>query len=167
MANYNDGTVSEYSIAAGGLTSIGTIVAGSLPESLVIDPTGHYVYAANHGGNTVSEYQIGTGGALIAIGAIAAGNGPWYITVDASGRYVYVANFSDNAPSHSTASAPAARSRSSVRWRPGVDPTPLTPVSDRTLIGADTGGRFVNAQRPQFCRATILHPMQLGDWRCR
>jgi DNA-binding beta-propeller fold protein YncE len=67
-----------------------------LPESLVIDPTGHYVYAANHGGNTVSEYQIGTGGALVAIGTIAAGSGPWYITVDPSGRYVYAANFNDN-----------------------------------------------------------------------
>src|ERR1700727_3591017 len=42
-------------------------------------------------------------------------------------------------PSLSTASVRAARSRSSVRWRPGVDPTRLTPVSDRTLIGADTG----------------------------
>jgi len=67
-----------------------------MPESLVIDPTGHYVYAANHAGNTVSEYQIGTGGALVAIGSIAAGGGPWYITVDASGQYVYVANFNDN-----------------------------------------------------------------------
>ena len=44
----------------------------------------------------MSEYQIGTGGALAAIGTIAAGSGPWYITVDASGRYVYVANFNDS-----------------------------------------------------------------------
>jgi hypothetical protein len=51
-----------------------TAIAIGPPDSSVA--TGHYVYAANHGGNTVSQYSLGTGGALTFIGTAATGSGP-------------------------------------------------------------------------------------------
>jgi DNA-binding beta-propeller fold protein YncE len=68
----------------------------------VVDPNGQFVYAANNGDSTVSEYQIGAGGVLTPIGTIGTGSGAWFITIDASGRYVYVANFSSSTVSEYT-----------------------------------------------------------------
>ena len=57
-----------------------------------------YVYVANSGDGTVSQYTIGTGGVLTPIipATVAAGINPLSVTVDAQGRYAYVANSSSN-----------------------------------------------------------------------
>jgi len=67
--------------------------AGST-DSLVIDPTGRYVYVMNSIANVVSQYTIGAGGALSAMSppTVATGTTPGNITLDASGSYAYVAN---------------------------------------------------------------------------
>jgi hypothetical protein len=54
-----------------------TVAARTGPGWIAFDVFGHYAYVANLGDGTtpgtVSEYAIGTGGALTLIGTIAAG----------------------------------------------------------------------------------------------
>jgi 6-phosphogluconolactonase len=68
--------------------------AGSAPNGVAIDPTGHFMYVVNVLANTVSGYQIGSNGSLATIpgSPFATGSGPGWITVDPTGKYVYVAN---------------------------------------------------------------------------
>jgi 6-phosphogluconolactonase (cycloisomerase 2 family) len=104
VANFNEGTVSQYTIGTGGLLTPNaagaTVPAGVQPYAIAVDPTGHYVYAANYNGSTsgsVSQYTIGADGSLTPNGAGATvasnGFGPNGITVDPSGTHVYVANY--------------------------------------------------------------------------
>lgn len=96
------GTLSAYSIdsGTGALTPVAgsPFAAGNGPDSVVVDPSGRFVYAANYGwpgSGTVSAYAIDAGtGALtpVAGSPFAAGNGSDSIVVDSSGRFVYVAN---------------------------------------------------------------------------
>jgi 6-phosphogluconolactonase (cycloisomerase 2 family) len=49
----------------------------------------------NGDSGTISQYAIGTNGALTALNppTVAAGSGPNYVTVDYSGKYVYATNY--------------------------------------------------------------------------
>jgi 6-phosphogluconolactonase (cycloisomerase 2 family) len=74
------GTVSQYSVGTGGqLTPMPTksVPAGNGPSWVAFDPFGKYAYVTNIGDGTqpgtVSEYSIGTDGALTLIGTINAG----------------------------------------------------------------------------------------------
>jgi YVTN family beta-propeller protein len=92
-------SVSMYTVdsTTGALTSIGIIAAGSLPDSVAVDPAGKFVYVANHGSNDVSMYTIdATTGALTSIGTTAAGTGPFSVVVDPSGKFAYAANSGSN-----------------------------------------------------------------------
>jgi YVTN family beta-propeller protein len=98
------GNVSMYTIngTTGALTSIGTIAAGDIPNSVAVDPSGSFVYVANanatpgSAGN-VSMYTINaTTGALASIGTIAAGTNPDSVVVDPSGKFAYVTNVDSN-----------------------------------------------------------------------
>src|ERR1700678_3045175 len=99
------GSGSLYTInpTTGALTSTGTGgPGGDYPNSLVVDPSGKFAYAADGGAlpsgsfggsNNVSMYTIdSTTGALTLMGAIAAGDGPDSVAVDPSGKFVYVTN---------------------------------------------------------------------------
>lgn len=93
------GTISAYTIdpASGILTEIAgsPFSAGVNSHSLAVDPTGQFLYVANHESNDVSAYTIdGTSGVLTPISGspFAAGSGPHSVTVDPSGQFVYVAN---------------------------------------------------------------------------
>jgi 6-phosphogluconolactonase len=74
------GTVSQYAVGIGGqLTPLApaTVLAGTGPGWIDFDPFGKYAYVVNLGDGTlpgtVSEYAIGTGGALTLIGTATAG----------------------------------------------------------------------------------------------
>jgi 6-phosphogluconolactonase (cycloisomerase 2 family) len=74
------GTVSQYTVGNGGqLTPLApaTVLAGTGPGWIAFDPFGKYAYVVNLGNGTqpgsVSEYAIGTDGALALIGTVAAG----------------------------------------------------------------------------------------------
>jgi 6-phosphogluconolactonase (cycloisomerase 2 family) len=98
------GSISQYTVSStdGSLTPISpaTVNSGSAmskPNSLAVDPTSSYLYVANQGDNSVTEFVIGAGGALspvVATPMIASGLAPFSVTV--SGIYVYVANSGDN-----------------------------------------------------------------------
>jgi 6-phosphogluconolactonase (cycloisomerase 2 family) len=106
VVNVGDGTVSQYSIGSTGvLTALspatvtsGTGVATTKPFGLAVNPAGTYLYVANAGENTISQFSISqTTGALTQIGTpVTSGNGVSSVTVDATGKYVYGTNRSTN-----------------------------------------------------------------------
>ena len=109
------GSVLTYTInpTTGALTSTtgginGTGINGT-PEffnSVAVDPSGKFAYAADGGAfpagsfggsSSVSMYTINsTTGALTSIGMIAAGTGPDSVAVDPAGKFAYVTNFDSN-----------------------------------------------------------------------
>ena len=109
------GSVLTYTInpTTGALTSttggiIGTGINGT-PEffnSVAVDPSGKFAYAADGGAfpvgsfggsSSVSMYTINsTTGALTSIGMIAAGAGPDSVAVDPAGKFAYVTNSLSN-----------------------------------------------------------------------
>lgn len=102
-ANFNDGTVSMYTVnaATGQLRHNGYAVAGANPISVSVDPGGKFAYVANRGTSDVSAYTIGVNGTLTQIacsvgcsiaGNFQAGTSPWSVTIDPSGKFAYVAN---------------------------------------------------------------------------
>src|SRR5208282_1824549 len=99
-----NGNLAMYTINAttGALTSIGTIPVEGSADSVVVDPSGKFVYVASASGTpgsagSVSMYTINaTTGALASTGTIAAGAGPVSVVVDPSGKFAYVANFNSN-----------------------------------------------------------------------
>jgi 6-phosphogluconolactonase (cycloisomerase 2 family) len=102
MVNQNQGTASQYMIGVtGALTpmSPATVATGlgtglSLPQSITVHPTGKYLYVANWGDSTVSQYTISQDGTLMPMSpaTVSAGSGPSSITIDPKGKYLYVAN---------------------------------------------------------------------------
>jgi 6-phosphogluconolactonase len=73
----------------------------NLPDAVVVDPRGIYVYVANYNANDVSAYAIdrATGNATQIAGSTTYGvdAGPLCIMIEpAEGRYLYTANFLGN-----------------------------------------------------------------------
>jgi 6-phosphogluconolactonase (cycloisomerase 2 family) len=114
VANQGSNDVSAYTISANGaLTEIDqngsasgtTVPAGTGPHSVVVDPSGKFVYIANIGG-TISAYDVTATGALSKIdcgsdattcsGAspsdFASGGSAQSLTFHPSGKFLYVAN---------------------------------------------------------------------------
>ena len=101
VANLYTGNIVRYSInpADGSLgnmttTPTGLGTANTYPRSIAINPNDTTLYVANGGDDSVSEFTIGSGGALTLLGTTAtgAGTGPNSITIDPSGAYAYVAD---------------------------------------------------------------------------
>jgi 6-phosphogluconolactonase (cycloisomerase 2 family) len=96
------GTISQYSIGADGSltpnTVAATVVSGSGPNSMAIDPTGKYLYVANLGDNNLGQYTINPDGTLVAMltPTVATGVRPFGVTIHPTGKFVYVANSTDN-----------------------------------------------------------------------
>ncbi len=109
------GSVVTYTInpTTGALTSItggiiGTGINGTpgFFNSVAVDPSGKFAYAADGGAfpqgsfgglSSVSMYTINsTTGVLTSIGMIAGGSGPDSVAVDPAGKFAYVANSYSN-----------------------------------------------------------------------
>jgi 6-phosphogluconolactonase (cycloisomerase 2 family) len=110
MANYG-GSISAFTInsVTGGLTSVSgspfptapALISGKIPgaNSVTVDPTGKFLYAAINQGNDISAYLINAStGALSPItgSPFPAGSVPMAVRVDPSGRYAYVTNADSN-----------------------------------------------------------------------
>jgi 6-phosphogluconolactonase (cycloisomerase 2 family) len=72
--------------------SLGAINSNADPATLTVAAL---AYAVNFGSNNVSQFLIGTNGALTAIGTgtVAAGVNPYALAEDPTSKYLYVANF--------------------------------------------------------------------------
>jgi 6-phosphogluconolactonase (cycloisomerase 2 family) len=80
---------------AGVLTQLSgsPITAGSAVQSLVIHPSGKYLYAANSGSNNISLYTISSTGALTEVTPRTnAGTSPTRMVMDSAGSFLYVSN---------------------------------------------------------------------------
>jgi 6-phosphogluconolactonase len=105
VADNGNNRIWEYSIkfsnsinTTGTLSPIGSVSAGTGSDSLIIDPSGKYVYVTNYTDGTVSAYSITNTGALSPVSGspFNAGTNPVSIIVDPSGQFVYVANAGSN-----------------------------------------------------------------------
>ena len=87
VANYADGTISQFSIGpVGALTALsptasvpsGTHNGSTRVSSVNVDPAGSFAYATNRGDGTISQYSIDTTGALVplAIAIVPSGTTP-------------------------------------------------------------------------------------------
>jgi 6-phosphogluconolactonase (cycloisomerase 2 family) len=97
-SNFSDGTVSQYTVGAGGALVPMTpafVYAGTSPYAITVDPTHHYAYVVNSGSSNLSQYSIGPTGALTALtpATVSTGSGPNGVTLSSNGLYAYVANF--------------------------------------------------------------------------
>jgi 6-phosphogluconolactonase (cycloisomerase 2 family) len=94
------GVVYQYAVASdGSFTPLSTASAptGLIPEAIVSDPTGHYVYVVNQGDATISQYVVGSGGGLVplspatvSVGEPFPADGGNIATIDPSGHFLYV-----------------------------------------------------------------------------
>src|SRR5262249_48172610 len=73
--------------------------AGSKPAQVVFDPSGSFLYAADHGTNKISAFTFKADGSLTEISGSpfsSGGNGPQEVAFDASGQRLYVLNAISN-----------------------------------------------------------------------
>jgi 6-phosphogluconolactonase (cycloisomerase 2 family) len=92
-----DGTISSFTIdfTTGQLRHTGYVTAGSGTQSVVVTPSGAFVFAANFGSGDVSAYSANSKtGTLTEVSGSPFGAGAFSfaITVDPSSKFVYVAN---------------------------------------------------------------------------
>jgi YVTN family beta-propeller protein len=90
----------------GGINGTGINGTPEFFNSVALDPSGKFAYAADGGAfpegsfggsSSVSMYTINsTTGALTSTGMIAAGTGPDSVAVDPAGKFAYVTNFGSN-----------------------------------------------------------------------
>ena len=91
-------TVSGFAIQPGGsLTPVPGLTAGTgaTPVAAAVDLTGTYLYVANTGGGSVSQFSIdATTGALTALSptTVTVGTNPAFVVIDPGGKFVFVGN---------------------------------------------------------------------------
>ena len=108
------GAVFQYTIGSDGSLapmSVASVPAGVNPTAMVSDPSGSYVYVANLGDATISQYAVGAGGVLAALPSKAisiAGPFPsvggYSLSVDPKGTFLYVVTTPRDPPPGSAAS---------------------------------------------------------------
>jgi hypothetical protein len=111
VVNVGDGTVSQYNIEADNslvpmdppaAVNPGMKTLGVMPSAVILDPSGSFLYVANSGDDTLSQFSIGSGGQLTPLtpATVPAGIKPVSIAVAVgpSGGHVYVANSGAGVP---------------------------------------------------------------------
>ena len=105
---------------------VATVVVGSLPYGVGLDPSGHTAYVANYGSNSVSVIDTTTNTLTTTI---PTGGGPFEVGVDPVTHHAYIGNFNagtvsviDTTTDTLTATIPVGSSPSGV----GVDPSTHT-----------------------------------------
>ncbi len=76
----------------GALTTVGDVATGALPEDLLTDRTGRFLYVANGGPNVISTYAINLGnGALTLVTTTPTNTYPYRLALHPLGTALYVA----------------------------------------------------------------------------
>lgn len=132
VVNVGDGSISQYNIEADNslvpmnppvVINPGMKTLGVMPSAVIVDPTGSFLYVANSGDDTLSQFSIGGDGQLTPLtpATVPAGTEPVSIAtkVGPGGIHVYVVN--------SGAAGPAGAGSVS-QFSMGADGT-LTPLN--------------------------------------
>ena len=72
-----------------------TFGTGTAPVAAVVDPTGSFLYVANSGSSSISQFKIdATTGALTALTTptVGVGTNPVFMVTDPNGQFVFVGN---------------------------------------------------------------------------
>ena len=164
VSELND--VSQYDAGPNGALqpkSPATVPAGKYPSGVAVSPDGGSVYVTNYdvtfpGSNSVSQYDVETGGALQPKDppTVEAGFGPIGVAVSPDGRSVYVANeTSDNVSQYSAGPGgalqpknPATVAAGNAAFGIAVGPAARLPTSLRECLNGgwrDFGFRNLGA----------------------
>jgi 6-phosphogluconolactonase (cycloisomerase 2 family) len=100
VANAGSDTVSAFAVdtSSGSLTPLSpaTFATGKGPSSIVVDPTGGFIYVANNGGsNDVSAFSVDPATGILAPVAgspFPAGANPLSLALGATGKFLFTAN---------------------------------------------------------------------------
>ncbi len=90
------GSITSYAIntSSGELTNNGSLTGLSSPFGVIVDPSGDFLYVADHGAGTVNSYTINTStGALTLLSSVSngvSGGTPVKLALDPSGSFIYV-----------------------------------------------------------------------------
>jgi 6-phosphogluconolactonase (cycloisomerase 2 family) len=104
----------------------------------VVDPTEHFLFAANTLDNTLSGFTIAGTGALTLVPAtpIAVGTSPMSLAFDSTGVYLYVANL--NSTNVSAFSIDATTGTPTA-----IDSSPFSVVANPAFIVLAPSGKFL------------------------
>jgi DNA-binding beta-propeller fold protein YncE len=149
--------VSQYDVGPGGNLQPKDppiVPAGSYPQAVAVSRDGESAYVTNYdpsvpGGNSVSQYDVGTGGALTPKDppAVQAGSGATGLAVSPDGGSVYVANENGDNVSQYTAGPGGA----------------LQPKDPATVAAGD--GPIGVAVEPAARLPTSIRDCLSGGWR--
>ncbi len=136
-----NGVIEVFSINAGVLTFVNTAQPGANPFGLTIDPSGTYLYTANFGDNTISEYTIASDGTLTEIqgsplGEAAGSTSPVALLIDRSGKYLFVAN-------NQSSGNVAAYTIGSDGGLTVLGNSPFTSIANPSVLATDPKGDFI------------------------
>ena len=138
VANFGDGTISQYTIDGTGAlhpiipSTVPSIVGTTLsnPTSVTVVPSGKYAYVANSGDYVISQFTVGAGGALVPMSTPTVpsglpGSAPFSVTVDPMGKYAFAANSGSNDVTQFTIGVSGALTNS-MTTAAGTNPASVT-----------------------------------------
>jgi DNA-binding beta-propeller fold protein YncE len=160
VVNVGDGTISQYNIATdhslvpmnpATIINPGMKTLGVVPSAVILDVSGSFLYVANSGDATLSQFSIGSGGQLTPLtpATVPTGTEPASIAVTAgpSGGHIYVAN--------SGAGVPTGMGSVS-QFSMGADGT-LTPLDPATVLaGASPAAIAIDQAIAPFGTAYVM-----------
>lgn len=148
--------------STGALTAIGAgYTAGTVPTSVVIDPTSKYVYVSDKSTNQIYGYTITGGGAPAPMISSPYPTGllPYALTIDPRGDFLYVANNGEsNISSYAISpSTGALTGTASSRAATGTGPTCITiePALGIYLFTSDSLGHTISAEQLDSHNGTL------------
>jgi DNA-binding beta-propeller fold protein YncE len=98
LANFSDGTISQYSLGSGGTPTPltpATVTTGGSPYGIAVSPDGKNVYLTN--GNGLLVYAVGSDGTLTQVQDVTSGlSMPIGVAVSPDGGSVYVMDTGNN-----------------------------------------------------------------------
>jgi 6-phosphogluconolactonase (cycloisomerase 2 family) len=135
------GSIEVWPLTAGVLGQIAQVLpTGTTPFGLAIHPNGNFLYTANFGDNSISEYTINSDGTLSVLGTVSSGladlSSPVALLINNAGTFLYVAN-----QSSSTVAGYTIGSDGSLALIPS-SPTVITNSTPST-IASDASGHYL------------------------
>jgi|SRR5579863_10544145 len=141
------GQIAVFSLSGGVPAAVGEFPTSvnTIPNGLVVDSTGTYLYATNgNGGNSISEFTITSTGALQQFPDSPLGesgvSAPVALLIDPSGKYLYVAN---QGSSNSSSGNLAAYSIGTGGGLTILTLSPFSTVKQPTSLAADPNGKYL------------------------